>query len=526
MRRLAAWSAALSMMALPALAQDWTTIGNDAQRSSWLRSDSKITPTTVGTPEFQLAWKMQLENEVRGPHALTPPVLLDFLISHQGFRSLAFLGGSEGAVFTIDTDLARKEWERRFGMEMQYPAVTAECPGGMTSSLSRPTTTALPALAGISGFGSRRREPGVSDVGQPGQGAVTLAARPAAPVVSPEAPKRNPRSQAAPRRSLRGLTLVYALTGDGDLRRMLASNGYDYEPPIPFLPPNANAQGLIVVDDETAYVATSNGCGGVADGVWALDIESGKKTSWKSGAGTVAGAVGPAMAPDGTLYVATSDGRVVALEPKTLSQQAVHKASGQSFVTAPVLIDLNDKDYIAVAAQDGSVHLLAGANLSGAEVAKTPGYAGAQKFAPGALATWRDFSGSTWLLQPIGGAPPSGAGLSSNGSVSQGAIVAWKIVEKDGGYAFEGGWVSPDLGSPLPPIVVNGVVFAADGGDLASGRPAKLYALDGVSGKALWDSGRTITAPAPTGGLSAGGGRVYLGAHDNTLYAFGFPIEH
>jgi outer membrane protein assembly factor BamB len=80
--------------------------------------------------------------------------------------------------------------------------------------------------------------------------------------------------------------------------------------------------------------------------------------------------------------------------------------------------------------------------------------------------------------------------------------------------------------SPLTPIVVNGVVFAAARGSLQSAAPAILYALDGASGKTLWDSGRTITAAAPAGGLSAGGGRVYLGAHDGAFYAFGFPIEH
>jgi hypothetical protein len=29
-----------------------------------------------------------------------------------------------------------------------------------------------------------------------------------------------------------------------------------------------------------------------------------------------------------------------------------------------------------------------------------------------------------------------------------------------------------------------------------------------------------------TGGLAAGGGRVYVGGHDGTQYAFGFPMEH
>ena len=52
-----------------------------------------------------------------------------------------------------------------------------------------------------------------------------------------------------------------------------------------------------------------------------------------------------------------------------------------------------------------------------------------------------------------------------------------------------------------------------------------LYALDGATGKELWSSGKTITSFARAG-LAAGGGQVYLVTYDNTLYAFGIPLEH
>jgi outer membrane protein assembly factor BamB len=54
--------------------------------------------------------------------------------------------------------------------------------------------------------------------------------------------------------------------------------------------------------------------------------------------------------------------------------------------------------------------------------------------------------------------------------------------------------------------------------------PAVLYALDGSTGKDLWNSGKTITSFA-RGGLSAGSGQVYVVTFDNTLYAFGIPME-
>jgi len=67
---------------------------------------------------------------------------------------------------------------------------------------------------------------------------------------------------------------------------MHLSNGADYEPPVNFLPPNANANGLIVVDN-VAYVVTEGNCGGAPNGVWALDLISKQVSVWKA---NVAGA--------------------------------------------------------------------------------------------------------------------------------------------------------------------------------------------------------------------------------------------
>ena len=93
--------------------------------------------------------------------------------------------------------------------------------------------------------------------------------------------------------------------------------------------------------------------------------------------------------------------------------------------------------------------------------------------------------------------------------------------------------------SPLAPVVVNGVVFALSSGEFRSGDPkisaaeranrskhAVLYALDGLTGKELWNSGDTITSFVHSGGLAAGGSRVYVATYEGTQYAFGFPIEH
>ena len=93
--------------------------------------------------------------------------------------------------------------------------------------------------------------------------------------------------------------------------------------------------------------------------------------------------------------------------------------------------------------------------------------------------------------------------------------------------------------APLTPVVFNGTVFAVASGERRSprGREADRcatraalgagdpYALDPATGKELWNSGRTITSFARAG-LSASAGQVYLVTFDNTLYAFGIPMEH
>jgi outer membrane protein assembly factor BamB len=132
---------------------------------------------------------------------------------------------------------------------------------------------------------------------------------------------------------------------------------------------------------------------------------------------------------------------------------------------------------------------------------------------------------------------PTGAGFAiRNGAVTQGAIVAWKVVDESGVSALQAGWVSRDIAAPLPPAIVNGVIFVvsgasttdarrSDGNHAPSASPAILYALDGATGRELWSSEATMTSGAG-GGLSAGSGQVYVATNTGTLYAFGFPMEH
>lgn len=470
---------------------DWMTIGFDAQRSNWLRSDAKISPESLAKPGFAMEWKFKIKNTPRQLHAITSPALLDFFIGHRGFRTLGFFGGSSNSVTGIDTDIARLEWERSLAPAPTAPG-TAACPGGMTTPVTRPTGL---GYAPLPPAGRPRGTQPVGAVGEPGEGAVTIRRTPPPPPPPPAKPGAAPAfNPFAPR-----IQWVNAITGDGKFHSMYVSSGETPNPAIDFLPAGAFAKGLAVFNG-VAYVATSNGCNGVANGMWALDIASKKVTSWTASANVV-GTTGFATGPDGTMYVA--DGAdIVALEPATLKVKATYKGD-KAFSTSPVVFEFKGKDYVAAATTDGKLVVLQDGKLAAS--ASVSGVTGA-------LAAWRERSGQHWILAPAAK-----------------AIVAIQVVEDGGGIALKQGWTSRELTAPIAPAVVNGVVFAVSTGlgpTIKQSKPAVLYALDGASGKELWSSGSTITSFVTTGGLAAGGSRVYVSSYDGTQYAFGFPIEH
>ena len=65
---------------LHAQGRGWTTSNGDAQRTSWVRSDVRLTKDAVQKGEMKFLWKMKLANESRQLHSLTQPILLDRLI--------------------------------------------------------------------------------------------------------------------------------------------------------------------------------------------------------------------------------------------------------------------------------------------------------------------------------------------------------------------------------------------------------------------------------------------------------------
>src|SRR5436305_14081595 len=151
-------------------AGDWNTVGGDAQRSSWVRNDAKISKSALEKPGFGFIWKVKLDNAPKQGNALTPALVMTGYIGYRGFRSLAFLGGSSDKVFAFDTDLGKVEWQKSVPGAPAAGGGTATCPGGMTANVARATTTAFPAMPQGGGrFGGGRGSAAKSGVGQAGE---------------------------------------------------------------------------------------------------------------------------------------------------------------------------------------------------------------------------------------------------------------------------------------------------------------------------------------------------------------------
>jgi outer membrane protein assembly factor BamB len=486
---------------------DWMTNGFDAQRSYWVRNDEKISKASMSKPGFGLLWKVKPANMARQLNTLTPPSLLDFYISYRGFRTLGFFGGSDDRVIAYDLHLSRVEWEKSYAAKSNRMAGTVACPGGLTANVTRPTVLAYRPVP--TGSGPGRGTPAKSGVGAPYEGAVTIRRDVPRPAPPPPVAAAKPAAPAAPSPFSPRIQWVNALTGDGRLHSLYVSNGEEPAPALPFLPVGANAHGLVVVD-RFAYVATQNSCSGVDNGVWALDMDGKSVNKWKASA-NVAGTAGPAIAPDGTVYV-TAGAELAALEAKTLAPKGSYKSAAGEFTSSPVVFEFKGKNLVAATSAQGHLQVVDTADLSKpfaqSAVFATPGYQA------GGLASWQDPSGTRWILAPSG----------KN-------ITAFKL---GGEGKLEVAWTSRELVTPMTPVVINGVVFALSSGEfrsdsvkttVAKSVPAVLYALDSATGKELWNSGATMTSFVHSGGLSAGDSRVYVGTYEGTQYVFSFPFE-
>jgi len=543
---------------------DWPTPYGDAQRTSWLRADPNISVESMSKPGFGLQWTAKVDSDTRRPAGLTQGVTASGVTL---FVPTSLIGGSPNSLYMLDNDTGYVVWSRTF--EGTSTAGTSGCSGGITAAPTRIVSgTAAPTPPpGIGGPPiARGNQQGYrSALGEPGQG-IPVEARGggagrgggARQGGAPGAGGGQGRGDidripGAPNVGGGGLgraMVGYAIAGDGQLHVVGLQTGKDLQKPAPFLPPISHWSNPVAVGT-MMYAATSGDCGGAPNGVYAIDLDAANKpvVSYRTNGGSVIGSI--AFSSDGNTLLAalgpgsvTGDGKanaIVALDPKTLQLKDWFTQPNAEFVTGPTVFRQGAKDVVAAATRDGRIILLDVASLGGVSHGK-PLLVSRQVFASGgsisaeALSTWARAGSTTstssgsdtrWILVPISG-KPSGI-RETNGAIRNGAVVALRVADTKGSLSIETDWASADLTTPATPIIVNGVVFTLSTGRPTTagpiGSPAVLHAYDGVSGKALWNSGTSMTTFASPGSHWSALSQVYVGTNDGTVYAFGFGDE-
>src|SRR5262245_35184858 len=134
---------------------EWLTALGDAQRTSWIRTDAKISLETMSKPGFELQWTSKLDNQPRLLNGLTAGATANGVTV---FVPVSIVAGSSNNVYMVDNDTGHVVWTRHFDATM--PAPTPACPGGITSAATRivnvtPRPVAAPttAAAGPGGRG-------------------------------------------------------------------------------------------------------------------------------------------------------------------------------------------------------------------------------------------------------------------------------------------------------------------------------------------------------------------------------------
>ena len=566
---------------------EWLTARGDAQRTSWIRTDTRISVESMAKG-FELQWTAKLDNAPRQANGLMQGVTANGVTL---FVPMSIVGGSSNAIYALDNDTGYVVWQRRF--EGTLPSPSAGCPGGITAAATRivplvPPAIAAPAPAG----GGRAAQSYRSVIGEPGMG-VPLETRggrgpggpPPAPATPPAgavpagappagapppagtppagAPAGQPQRQGgggggggrgnpvalipgAPPMTGGGFGrpsgVVYAIAGDGKLHVLGLASGKDMQRPADFVPANARWSDAIAVNT-TLYAATSGKCGGAPNGVWAIDLNSDQKpvVSWNAGAAEIIGAV--AFTTTGTVIVAKHDA-IVALDPTTLQEKDSFSAPGTEFATGPTVFHHNDKEIVTAATKDGRILLLDAASLGGANHATalytSQPIAASGSIAADALATWQEMviapaaapatTAAASAPGPPVGPAPANITLGTRWILvpASGGVVALKMADSGRSLTLAEGWTAKTTSATTTPIVVNGVVFALStgrGSAAGAGTAAVLRAYEGKTGKLLFDSKTAMKTSASPGSFWSAMGQVYVGSVDGTLYAFGHLDE-
>src|SRR5262245_15240292 len=110
----------------------WLTAFGDAERTSWIRADDKISVEALLKHGFEMQWKSKLGNQPRGLQGLSQGVSASGVTL---FVPMSLVTGSSNNVYAIDNDTGYVVWQRHFDATMSPP--TPACPGGIMTAATR-----------------------------------------------------------------------------------------------------------------------------------------------------------------------------------------------------------------------------------------------------------------------------------------------------------------------------------------------------------------------------------------------------
>ncbi len=490
--------------------QEWTTSSADPARDAWQRGTSAISPQTARN--LSLLWKTKVDNKTMGMQSFREPLIINGVNTAGGAKTITILAGAANDVFALDAANGTVLWKKKLKWESAKP-----------------------------------QEPGE------GRGFICTNPQSATPLVTP--------AGAATRR-------LYVLASDGYLHTIDLATGDEPEAAIKVLPqPYGKPYGLNLVND-VIYTVTGQGCGGVPNALYAVDLKTRSVAVSSPPQAGLWGVAGPAVGSDGTVYFASGDGpydaaagqlatsvQAFAYKNGAVTLKDYYTPTNYEWLTrrdldmnsSPVVFPYKGRDVIVASGKEGRFFLLDSKSLGGANH-MTPAFRSAiisnanvnfqTEGTWGSMTSWLGKDGTRWLLAPTGGkvAVPF---PTAYGDTPHGGIIALKLVEKAGKPELVPAWMSRDMLTAEPPVVINGVVLTLAGGEntlqandvqggllsaedrIKRSQPAKLFALDAVTGKELFNSGDQITSFLHQAGLSVAGDKVIFGTFDGTIYCYG-----
>jgi outer membrane protein assembly factor BamB len=511
--------AACVLISQPARSADWPTFGRDPQRTGWAFDEATLSVKNVSN--LELKWKTQVKNQPRALSALTAPVVASGVVTSAGVKTLVYVAGTSNNLFALDADTGKVIWSLEFDIHIAVkdPDIF-QCYNGITAT---PTIDR----------------------------------------------KRN---------------LIYVIAADGRLFGLDLGTGEIRFGPIQFVSPFAKTWSLNLVDD-VVYTEISQGCGGAASGIYAMTIDDRLRPTIRNlliaktadqGSGAW-GRGGPVIGKNRRIYIASGDGEydplngefansVIAASLKDLEVTDYFTPHNWAYLnkydldisnTHPVSFAYKGYHLLAVGGKEGVVYLM-DADALGNKDHQTPLFM-TQKLANeegtfegkgiwGGLSAWTDEEGEAWVYVPIWG-PVSKTVPSlpvSSTSNPHGCIMAFKVgMEASGSPVLRPVWISGDLNVPEPPVIANGVLFALSTGEnphqtkggadiIYSGQPllsigerglntthAILYALDGRTGKVLYESGAAMPTWVHFSGLAVANSQIFAVDHESRVFCFG-----